>query len=367
VSWRENLQPALAELSVYDVPPRTWRARLHANESPLAWPPEVLNDLSDHLRSVELNRYPDTSGRSLRAVLGAEHGVAAERIILGNGSDELIGLLMTAFSTGNRPAVVVPSPTFVMYAHSARVRGFEVRTVPLIVDKDFALDEAGMRAALPGAALCFFARPNNPTGNLWDGPAIRRLIAAHPDTVFVVDEAYIDYAPGASLFSADAAEHQVHMATLSKIGLAALRLGYCIASPALAAELDKVRLPYNISATTLALAERVLTVHREQLDRQISASIALRDRLVGMLADVPGAAVVPAHANFVLLRLPSARHADLFVAGMTERGIAVRSFAHAPSMAGCVRVSLGTDAELDLLQLALDELRGPLDALAGPR
>ncbi len=363
-AWTRHLRPALAGLAVYDALPHDparppARARLHANECPEPWPPEVMAELGRRIQDLELGRYPDSSGRALRELLGRAHGCDPERVVLGNGSDEVISLLLTALA--GRPSepsfLVIPAPTFVMYAHSARCLGVGVLEVPLT--EDLQLDEALMNEALgvaTGAAICFLARPNNPTSSLWDAEVIERLVAAHPGTMFVIDEAYIRYAPGASLWRGDLPENVTYMSTLSKVGLAALRVGYCIAPPALARAVNVVRHPYNISTTSLALAEAVLRDFAPVQDAMIARTIAGRERLVAILARIPNGQVFPAHANIVLVRLEPAEHAPRLAAALAERGILVKDTSGVPRLNGCLRVSVGTDAELDLLEAALAEL-----------
>lgn len=360
-AWTRHLRPALAGLEIYDAPQVPARARLHANECAEPWPPEVMAELGKRLQAVELGRYPDTSGRGLRALLAERHGVSPDAIVLGNGSDELISLLITALA--GRPSepsfMVIPAPTFVMYAHSARCLGVGVLEVPLT--EDLQLDEAVMNEALgvaTGAALCFLARPNNPTSSLWDAAVIERLIAAHPGTMFVLDEAYIRYAPGATLWRADLPANVTYMSTLSKIGLAALRLGYCVAPPALARAVNVVRHPYNISSTTLMLAETVLREFAGVQDAMVERVLANRTRLAALLARLPGAHVFPAHANIVLVRLDPPELAPHVTDALAARGVLVKDASGLPRLSGCLRVSVGTSAELDALEAAIAEL-GP--------
>jgi histidinol-phosphate aminotransferase len=249
---------------------------------------------------------------------------------------------------------VIPAPTFVMYAHTARCLGVGVLEVPLT--EDLQLDEALMNEALgvaTGAAICFLARPNNPTSSLWDAEVIDRLIAAHPGTMFVIDEAYIRYAPRHRCGAPTSRDNVTYMSTLSKVGLAALRLGYCIAPPALARAVNVVRHPYNISTTTLALAEAVLRDFADVQDAMIARTLAGRERLVAILARIPGAHLFPAHANIVLVRLEPADDAPRLAAALAARGILVKDTSGLPRLNGCLRVSVGTTAELDLLEQGL--------------
>ncbi|MBK7828048.1 histidinol-phosphate transaminase [Nannocystis sp.] len=359
MTWTSHLRPALAGLDIYDSPQVAARARLHANECPEPWPAEVMAELGRRVESVELGRYPDASGRSLRHLLARQHGCDPDAIVLGNGSDEVISLLLTALAgrTSEPSFMVIPSPTFVMYGHSARCLGVGVLEVPLT--EQLELDEAVMNEALGvanGAAICFLARPNNPTSSLWDAAVIERLIAGNPGTMFVLDEAYIRYSPGASLWRQDLPGNVTYMSTLSKVGLAALRVGYCIAPPALARAANVVRHPYNISATSLLLAESVLRDFPEVQAGLIARSIANRDRLVALLASIPGAHVFPAHANIALVRLDPPQYASRLADALAARGVLVKDASSLPRLSGCLRVGVGTSAELDILAAALAEL-----------
>ncbi len=360
--WTRHLRPALAGLAVYEMSTPSQvpiRARLHANECPEPWPAEVMAELARRVEKVELGRYPDSSGRSLRELLATRHGCDPDQLILGNGSDEIISLLITALA--GRPSepsfMVIPAPTFVMYAHSARCLGVGVLEVPLT--EDLQLDEALMNEALgvaTGAALCFLARPNNPTSSLWDAELIHRLVAAHPGTMFVLDEAYIRYAPQATLWRTDLPSNVTYMSTLSKVGLAALRVGYCIAPPALARAINVVRHPYNVSTTSLLLAETVLKEFGAAQDAMLAHNLENRDRLIAILARLPGARVFPAHANIVLVCLTPAEEAPRLATELAARGVLVKDASGLPRLTGCLRISVGTTAELDALESALAEL-----------
>jgi histidinol-phosphate aminotransferase len=352
--WRRHLRPGLAALSVYHAPRQRARARMHANENPEPWPAEVMSELAELVRTIELGRYPDSSGSELRELLATRHHCEPGRIVLGNGSDEVISLLLTALGGGEQPVLVVPTPSFVMYGHSARVLGYTVREVEL--DDALELREPELDEALHGATICFFARPNNPTGSLWSAAAIMRLVAAHPAVVFVIDEAYVAYAPGASLWRPDHPENVVHMGTLSKVGLAALRVGYGIANPELALALDKVRHPYNVSQTSLTIAHAVLDRFADVQAELVARAIASRERLATLLARLPGAQVFPSAANLVLVRLPTPERAAALVQLLAREGILVKDVGHLPRLRACVRASVGTAAELDLLEQAIAPL-----------
>ncbi len=350
-AWSRHLRRSLAGLEPYDVPPADASfARLHANECAEPWPPQVADAIADAVRNVELGRYPDTSGRGLRSILAARHDCDPARVVLGNGSDEIISTLLTALSDGGH--LVIPTPTFVMYGHSAAVAGITIREVPST--PDFQLDEAGLDLALEGAALCFLARPNNPTGTLWDAACIERLVDRHPACVFVIDEAYTAYAdPGSSMWRPDRPDNYVHMSTLSKVGGAALRLGYCIAPLELAAVLNKVRHPYNISATSLAIAQVLLTRFTDVQAAMLERGRRARARIARALGRLPRCIVYPSAANLVLARLDPPERAPALKHHLATAGVLIKDVSATPGLHGCVRASVGTPDELDRFEAAL--------------
>ncbi|MGB1275298.1 MAG: pyridoxal phosphate-dependent aminotransferase, partial [Nannocystaceae bacterium] len=355
--WACHLRPEVAAMDHYTAPYMPAPvARLHANECPYPWPDAVYSAIDAAIRRVELNRYPQISGEVVRRLVANEYGCDPDQVVLGNGSDEIISLLLMALAgTHHKPShIVTPAPTFVMYRHSAQVQGIGVEEVPLT--RNFELDPSAMDAALArGPALCFFARPNNPTSSLWSAEIIDDLMARYPATVFVIDEAYGAYAPGTSMWSTEPRPNHLQMGTLSKVGMAALRLGYCIAHPRLACALNVVRHPYNISQTSLAIAETILTQFGEVQADMIRRTIAGRDRLAALLATLPGAEVMPAFANFVVARFAQPGAATRLQNLLRERGILVKDLSRYPGLADCLRVSGGTPPELDLFERALRE------------
>jgi histidinol-phosphate aminotransferase len=360
LSWRKHLRSCLSQVGVYDVPPSRSPARLHANEASFDWPPSVIRDLAAAVLSVELNRYPDTSARELRVLVAERLGCDSERVVLGNGSVEILALLLGLFNGCERPVLVVPVPAFAVFGMSGRAYGYEVRQVPL--RRNFQLDVPALRRALRDATLCIVTRPNNPTGSLCSRQDVEALIAEFPETVFVVDEAYAAFAPGCSMFRRDAPDNQVHLDTLSKRGLAALRLGYCVAHPELAHALDKVRMPYNLSQTSLVMAQRVLTKHSAVLDGMLNELIARRESLRTILARIPAGAVHVSHANMVLVSFCDRASARYWHHVLMAQGVHVRDVSNEPGFAelgllGCLRVSTGSAREHELLAHAIDSIQ----------
>jgi histidinol-phosphate aminotransferase len=287
-----------------------------------------------------------------------------------NGSNEVLTTLMQLFAQprpGSSAArVLYFKPSFVLYGMSSARLRLDAVEVPL--DASFQLDLPAIERALveqrPNVAI--FTYPNNPTGTLWSRDAILGFVERNRDIVFVADEAYIDFAgPDVSLIDVlPAHPNLIVTRTLSKAyGLAALRLGYLVASPAILKHFERARLIYNVGAVNEAAAVWLLTRHRDRILRHVDTIIAERARLTRELGAIPGFRVVPSHTNFVLVRVgqPGDRLATRAWQRLQQRGVLVRNFDGPPGpLSGCWRVSVGTPAENSLF---LDELRTALAAL----
>jgi histidinol-phosphate aminotransferase len=326
--------------------------KLDANENPYPLPDALRARIAAAVAAVPLNRYPDGGADALIAALRAAAGIPdALGVLLGNGSDELIAIIASALA---RPgaAVLVPEPTFVMYRMSALYAGMRCVGVPLAAD--FALDVDAMLAAIARErpALVFLASPNNPTGNRFATADVERILRAAPGLV-VVDEAYVAFAAGSLLSRIGEFPNLLVLRTVSKVGMAALRLGYAVAAPEWIAELNKVRQPYNLNALTQAAAP-VLLAEAGLLDAQIAAIVAERTRLAAALAARSDVRTFPSEANFVLARVPDA---PAWCARLREAGILVKSMhgGH-PLLAQCLRITVGTPAENDALLAALETI-----------
>ncbi len=346
------VRPEIRALTAYAVADAEGQIKLDANESPHPLPEAVRAKIAAAVAAVPFNRYPDGAAESVIAALRAAAGIPdASGVLLGNGSDELIAMIVCALA---RPgaAMLVPEPTFVMYRMNALYAGMRFVGVPLAAD--FSLDADAMLAAIKREhpALIFLASPNNPTGNRFATADVERILRAAPGLV-VVDEAYAAFADESLLARVGEFPNLLVLRTLSKIGMAALRLGYAVAAPAWIRELNKVRQPYNLNALTQAAAQ-VLLGERALLDRQVADIVAERARLAAALAAVPGVTVFPAHANFVLLRVPDA---PAWFARLSAAGILVKHLhgAH-PLLAQCLRITVGRPAENDALLAALETI-----------
>ncbi|MCB1863898.1 MAG: histidinol-phosphate transaminase [Chromatiales bacterium] len=330
-------------LSAYHVPPAFDGIKLDAMENPYAWPGELSAAWQARLADVAVNRYPDPQATALKQRLRATMGIARDAgLILGNGSDELIQILALAVA-GPETVVLAPGPSFVMYRMIAQFAGMRYVEVPL--GENFELDLDAMLAAIAEhrPALTFLAWPNNPTGNLFAVRDVERIIEASPGLV-VVDEAYAPFAQTSLIGRAGRPDRLLVMRTLSKLGLAGLRLGYMAGDAALIGELDKLRLPYNINVLTQASAEFALD-HQRALDEQAALIRDDRERLFADLARVPGMRVWPSRANFLLFRTPTGQARAIFDA-LRAAGVLIKNLdgSH-PRLADCLRVTVGTPAQ----------------------
>ena len=352
----DNLfRPELRALRAYEAGEPQGLLKLDANENPFPAPPELMARVGAAAAALELNRYPDPGAAALRRVLAVRSGWPPEGLLLGNGSDDLIVLLLAACG-GEGATLLVPTPTFSMYRHIALTLGWRVEEVPLT--PSFALDEAALaeRAAGCSPRLSIFASPNNPTGNLFDRGVMERYARAATGLV-VIDEAYHDFARESVVDLLRAHRNLVVLQTLSKIGLAGLRLGVLLADAQVAGELNKVRLPYNVSSFSQAAA-RVVLEESGFLEAQIESIIEERGRVSAAMARLPGVTVFPSDANFILLR--TGRPSRKVFEDLRHKGILVRDLGGNPGLLrDCLRVTIGTPEENQALLAALVELFGP--------
>lgn len=354
-----SLRPELAELASY-VPhvPEGIVAKLDANEAPPSLSAEVREAVVRGVSRVALERYPDPRATRLREAIAARTGARAEDLLVGTGSDEVIGLVLNALSAPRgrnaQPTVLYPTPTFVMYRITARAHGQKPIEVPL--DASWDLDVRSMNRALELMTpnVVFVASPNNPTGNRVSADRLEAVTAAATSSFVVLDEAYVDYAEGGSLRSMRARHPHVGvLRTLSKVGLAALRIGWLEADAGLLAEIDKGRQPFNTSALAQAAAAEVLETAWDAVQRDVAEIVRRRGELAASLRALDGIEVTEPDANFVWIatRRPAA---DVHAA-LVEDGILVRSFhSGGGRLANRLRITIGTDAEHERLVAALE-------------
>ena len=329
----------------YHVPDASGYIKLDAMENPYQLPDALRAELGQRLADAALNRYPVASYATLKAKICASLGVpAGYDVLLGNGSDELISNRATAVARQDKRAVIMaPTPAFVMFSRSAQFAGADFVGVP--VKADFSLDLPAMLAAIERyrPSLVFLAYPNNPTGNLFDAGDMAAIIDALGETgIAVVDEAYQPFARTSFMGRLPEFPNLVVMRTLSKLGLAGIRLGYLSGAPALLAQFEKVRPPYNVNVLTQVAAEFALD-HLDVLDRQAGLLNDERTRLATELAALPGVEVFPSAANFIALRVPDA---DKTCSELRAGKVLIKNLSKMDKLlANCIRVTVSTPEE----------------------
>lgn len=341
------LRPELAQARAYLPPEGPFRLRLDANEAPDLWGDRARARFGELARSTELHRYPDPSCSELRRALAARHGGAPDEYVVGVGSDEIIAVLLSALGRARGPAaasrVVTPSPTFVMYRVSSLVRGIEVVEVP--TDETWGVSERGVVEAIERVDphVVFLATPNNPTGRVITPEALRTIVEAAPRALVVVDEAYGPYADEGFGDWPARYPNVALLGTLSKVGLAALRVGWLRGRPELVHELDKMRPPYNVPSLSQRLAIAALDEFPDELERIAATVRSERDVLTRGLAEL-GFLVTPSQANFVWAHAPLP--AAALCGKLATRGVSLRHFSSGGErLCNHVRVTVGTSAE----------------------
>ncbi|MHB1121567.1 MAG: histidinol-phosphate transaminase [Ramlibacter sp.] len=336
-------------LHAYAIQPSAGMIKLDAMENPYRMPPELRARLGERLAELALNRYPGERINDLRAALAAHAGMPEGfELMLGNGSDELISMIAMACDVPGA-GILAPVPGFVMYAMSAQLQGLKFTGVPLTAD--FELDERAMLEAIARdrPSVIYLAYPNNPTANLWDDAVIEKIVQAAPGLV-VIDEAYQPFASRSYLDRLPRHQHVLLMRTMSKFGLAGVRIGYLIGRTALIAELEKVRPPYNVSVLNAEAALFALE-HADVFAAQAAQIRGQRAALLAELARLPGVKSWPSDANMILVRVPDAARA---FAGLKERRVLVKNVSTMhPLLANCLRLTVGTPDENAQLLAAL--------------
>ena len=361
-----RLRQDIQSMQGYAIQDSRGMVKLDAMENPHQLSPELQAQLGQRLGALALNRYPNARVDELRHALASYAGMPDGcDIMLGNGSDELISLVSMAIDlpsaqnpSGKAPVILAPEPGFVMYAMSAQFQGLHFVGVPLT--PDFELDEAAMLDAirLHQPALVYLAYPNNPTANLWSEASIEKIIALQGQQggLVVMDEAYQPFAAKSWIDAIrqqpEQHAHVLLMRTMSKFGLAGVRIGYMIGVKALIGEINKLRPPYNISVLNYECALFALE-HADVFKRQATDLIQERGLLLNALRVLPGVTCWNSDANMILVRVPDAAKA---FEGMKSRGVLIKNVSKMhPLLANCLRLTVGTAAENTQMLAALEQ------------
>jgi histidinol-phosphate aminotransferase len=337
------VRPEIRALSAYHVPAANKLIKLDAMENPWSWSAQLRTAWLDALQSVELNRYPDPAARGLQASMREAMEVpAAAGVVLGNGSDELIQMIIQTVAAPGR-VVMAPDPTFVMYRQIATVASMGYVAVPLRTD--FSLDEDAMLAALAEQqpAVTFLSYPNNPTGNLFEAASLRKMLSRAAGLV-VIDEAYAPFTDASFMAEIGNYDNLLVLRTVSKMGLAGLRLGLLAGPPAWLEQINKTRLPYNISVINQVTGQFALA-HREMFGAQAREIRAQRATLMSGLQALQQLTVFPSEANFILFRTPPGQASALFE-GLKSAGILIKNLDGSNgALQDCLRVTVGLPEE----------------------
>ncbi len=338
-------------MSAYQVPDASGLVKLDAMENPYQWSDEINALWLQYLSQATINRYPDPDPASLKHQLKQCFGPQHEDIalLLGNGSDELIQLLVLAIAKPGASVLTV-APSFSMYQLIAQMLGVDCHCVPL--DDKFELDQAAMLAAIEehDPALIFLAYPNNPTANLWSRDDLEQIVTVSKGLV-VIDEAYGPFASASFVDQIHAYPNMLLLRTASKLGLAGLRFGWLAAAHELVAELNKIRLPYNINCLTqmtMQFALQNFPVFAQQAEKICQS----RTILASGLSALPGLTLFPSEANFILIRLHT-QSADYVYTELLAQKVLIKNVSKQMGLSNCLRVTVGTEEENQALLEAL--------------
>ncbi|MCI0453663.1 MAG: histidinol-phosphate transaminase [Candidatus Dadabacteria bacterium] len=347
---KSRVKKGIMELSPYSVPHYECSVKLDGNESPFLLPDDVLERVLNEIRKVPINRYPDPEAIGIREKVSRMMGFSSDGILIGNGSDELIGMLMATFSGGTK-RVLYPVPTFSMYRITGTALGLELVEVELDDRFDIDVSETLKEIKKKNPDLIFLASPNNPTGNRYSDNKIFEIIE-NSKGIVVLDEAYCDFAQRTFLHLIQKYENLVVLRSMSKVGFAGIRMGMLFGRDEIIREINKVRLPYNVNSFSQRIAEVILD-DVVFIGENVQLIARERDRVFKSLELNNSVEAFPSDANFILFRVDDA---DSIFKGLVEKGVLIRNFNSPGRLENCLRVTIGTPEENDAFLKALGEI-----------
>lgn len=337
------IRQEILSLSAYHVPVAQGMIKLDAMENPYPLPSFLQEEITRIAADAHINRYPDPHATALKETLRTALSIPDDmQIMLGNGSDEIIQIIMQAVAKPGEKLLTI-EPGFAMFKMIATFTNIEYIGIPLNPDFSLNLDEILAAISRYRPAILFLAYPNNPSGNLFDETALNKIIQASPGLV-VIDEAYHPFAGKSFIEKLTDYPNLLVMRTLSKLGLAGLRLGLLAGRPDWLSHLEKLRLPYNVNVITQLVAEKIMQ-HYDVLQNQAEAIKQTRSKLKAFLEKLEGVEPYSSDANFILFRLNNATH---MFKQLQQRGILVKNLDNSHSLLkNCLRVTVGTPEEND--------------------
>jgi histidinol-phosphate aminotransferase len=348
------IKPAVRAQPAYTLAALATARKLNQNESPYDVPEALKREIAERVIAQRWQTYPEFVPAGLLAKLSSTYAWPSDGILVGNGSNELIqATLSVVLAEGD--AVVAPAPTFSLYRLLTAVYGGRYMPVPLGADFAWDVDRLVATAVRERAKVVILNSPNNPTGSALPEGAVARVLA-ETDALVLCDEAYQDFGGPSAIGTMATHDRVIVLRTWSKaLGMAGLRFGLALAHPHVAREVAKAKLPYNVNLVTLTAAE-VLLGHEELRRANIGRIVASRDRAFARLGTIPGMRVYPSAANFFIVRFETADPKVVFRRLHEEHGILVRDVSSVPELAGCLRISVGTDEDMDAVEGALREI-----------
>jgi len=343
------VKKTVQELKPYQAENIQCRIKLDAMENPYPLPESLMKKISEEIGRIKINRYPDPSASRLKSIISAQTDISTDNIIIGNGSDELIQMILTVFGDpspqslsgeqGDR--VLFPVPTFSMYGIISKSLSLKDEVVPLSEDWEIQLDKFLSEMERVKPKVIFISYPNNPTGNCFNRESILKILKKASGIV-VIDEAYYDFSKKTFLPYLKEYKNLIILRTLSKIGMAGLRVGYLMADSEICRELNKVRLPYNSNSVSQEIAGIILE-NRTEVDRQIASIILERERLMDGLKGIKDIEPFSSETNFILFKTD--KNSKEIFDKLLDSGILIRNFGDDIYLKNSLRVTIGAPDE----------------------
>ncbi|MGQ9609497.1 MAG: histidinol-phosphate transaminase [bacterium] len=347
------IRPGIVNLKPYVVNNIPHKIKMDANENPYDIPKHIKEHINKEIIEHNFNRYPDPIATELREALASELEVDANQILIGNGSDELISYIISAFG-GNGSAVIFPTPTFSIYEISAKL--WETKTIKIPLSEGFDLKPDKFIASMNSISrsIVFISFPNNPTGNCFSEQAIAEIVENGKSSIIVLDEAYYEFSRKTFLQLLHLHNNIIILRTFSKAyGLAGLRVGYMVANKEIIDEIMKVKMVYNINSLSQKIA-LILLKYKNEMSKYINIILQERDKLIDELNKKDGLKVFNTDANFILFRVKT--DAQFLFSALLENGILIRNLDEPGLLENCLRVTVGKPDENIAFLSAIDKI-----------